>query len=55
MPQIGDVFGLVMVVGLVNLLGMEDESMITQDIVKQTTHQRIVVARHGGPEVLQCY
>ena len=27
--------------------------MITQDIVKQTTHQRIVVARHGGPGVLQ--
>jgi NADPH:quinone reductase-like Zn-dependent oxidoreductase len=32
---------------------MEDGSMITQDIVKQTTHQRIVVARHGGPGVLQ--
>lgn len=32
---------------------MEDGSMITQDIVKQATHQRIVVARHGGPEVLQ--
>lgn len=27
--------------------------MIAQDTVKQTTHQRIVVARHGGPEVLQ--
>ena len=27
--------------------------MITQDIVKQTSHQRIVVARHGGPGVLQ--
>jgi len=37
---------------------MEEGSMITQDIVKQnavkqSTHQRIVVARHGGPEVLQ--
>lgn len=27
--------------------------MTTQDTVKQTTHQRIIVARHGGPEMLQ--
>ena len=32
---------------------MEDGSMSTQDIVKQTTHQCVVVTRHGGPEVLQ--
>ena len=27
--------------------------MIVQDIEKQITHQRMVVTRHGGPEVLQ--
>lgn len=32
---------------------MITQDIVKQNVVKQTTHQRIVVALHGGPEVLQ--
>ena len=32
---------------------MITQEVMKQETVKQTTHQRIIVARHGGPEVLQ--